>query len=206
MNPPVSVVLYVETNWFLQYANAEEELGAVDQILALAEAEAIDLVVPAFALGEAHAVIAHRGSEVRRALIGATGIAAQMRRSPFYAAEVAAASTFFESMHRWQQVHLARFETLLQRIGRAARCPGLSPRAASMLPPVRAEIGLAVADAAILATILDDLDAQRGRSSAFVSTDRAHFGDPSVKARLAPFGCRYIARFDQAVQFAEGGA
>lgn len=198
--------LYTETNLVLELVYLQEHAPAVEHLLTLAAAGGCELAVPAFSLGEAHNEVVSEGQRYNTIREQVRYAANEMRRSARFAAQVSDVQAFLASLNTWKQVHLSSLADVLTRLASTAVVLNTTTAALQRAARLHADTGLEhFADAVVLATVLDDLRDRPADQTALVSTDTA-FGAEAVKSLLRPLGCRYIGRFDQAVQFAEGGA
>lgn len=197
--------LYVETNFVLTLALEQEHAGFDEctRMLELAEDDALELVLPAFALYEAnHALVGkrRRREQVRRDLERELR---DIQRSREFSGSTALAASFMEILVTSAGNAEKRFNDVGQRLLTTAR---LLPLSADIVQRgldhvMRSAPDLAFPDAVVYASIMTDLEGS-DEPSCFVTTNSKDFGSPDINDALVARDCKTLFRFEDALRYA----
>jgi predicted nucleic acid-binding protein len=191
------LIVYVESNFVLELALAQEQRAAAEQLLVGAESGAVTLVIPAFALSEPFATITQRAREQRK-LHGA--IREQVRdltRSPLHIDAVTTFRPVMETLLQLEHHETARLTDVVGRLLGTCTLIGLSAAYFSAALVERERFSLSVQDAVIYAGIIADARSRDiAEPKCFISRNVKDFGRPDILAELRGMNCRYAATFD----------
>jgi len=178
------VNVYVESNFILELVLEQEECLACEEILALAEAEAISLRVPAYALLEPWETITRR--KVRWAELGQS-IYRDVQQVVRTASLAGEANALRDLMLKASEYAAARLDAFRARTLAASIVIGIDGATLASADDLRRRFGaLKLPDAVMLAAVLGDLD---GSDALFVNRNRKDFNDPDIQSDLAGRGC-----------------
>lgn len=190
--------IYVESNFVLELLLEQDDATSCRELLGLASAGTVELVLSGLALMEAHFKVA--SGEMRERV---TKFLADERKALSRSSETAdlreamlAVQTGLPSL---KAVHQQRFDTEVENLQKLTRLiyPGSKAISAACEPSFRHD--LSWKDAVHLETAIEDLELRPPMGEAtFVSTDKA-FADPDVKARLRGHKCIVVSSFRGAV-------
>lgn len=196
------MIVYVESNFILEYALRQEQYDSCVRILEFAEAGQARLVVPAFCIWEALAKIIRNADEREQFRAQFQMHLRALKRTPEHSR---AAGEFEENVQnflvRTTQAENTGLYSAVDRLTRAAEIASLTPETLTELLRLQADIRLKLPDATVLATVLQHLVGVQVSPRCFVSRDK-HFGNvPEVKALLERRNCTFISSFDDAHRF-----
>ncbi len=193
------MILYVETNFFLEVALAQEQSDSAVRLLELAENGSIVLCFPTFCLGEAFAAIQRRASERQRFYQSLQDQSRQLARSTpqqRLASELGALATSVVAVNRAEANGL---DSAVFRIVRAGGAIELSRAEYDLARSYASQHGLDPQDAIVLACVISHLVIAPPREQKlFVSRDAAAFATSAVQDELELYSCVYLATFDAA--------
>ena len=187
--------VYAESNFVLEMVLEQEQHQACEELMRMAAAKSIELVLPAFALLEPYQTIVRRKNEGKGLHDGLGRSAQQLLRTAWIAADVPRLREAADILLRAEQETSRRFlevRTRLLEVARMIAIDGPALRAASLLAT---QLGLELPDAVMLASVLGDANEQPSQSI-FINRNTKDFDDPDVKARLRSVSCDLVWKFD----------
>lgn len=193
------MIVYVESNFIIEWAAAQEESIHCDQLLRWGEAGNIDLVIPAFSISEPIQTIHRRHAQRRRLqqelakdinLLGRTGSYRERLRQ---GTEVV--SILDESRREEQR----RLDDVLERITAIAEVVPLDRETLGRARVLREEHDLKQPDAIVLASVVIHLETDPKGDRIFIQKDRKDFLNPDIADRLAQLGCELFGSFQAGV-------
>jgi predicted nucleic acid-binding protein len=200
------MIVYAETNFLLELAFEQEEHESCRSILELAREGEIELVVPAFCVGEAYGRQIRRQrdrEDLQRRLATEFG---ELSRSPTYAGRLDEVRKVTTLLVESAEEERRRLETILGEIYETAALIPLGKDVAREAQGQQSSRGLGPQDALVYASILAHMQGsvvsnptaeQRG---CFVTRDR-DFADEDVRADLEGLGCKLLFKFDTALRY-----
>lgn len=200
------MILYVETNFILELAFAQEEHKSCESILELARQGKLELAVPAFCIGEAYGrqIQRQRDKEaLQRRLATELG---ELSRSSAYAGRLEEVREVTALLVESGEEERRYLETVLGKIYETATLIPLDETVAREASIQQSRLGLGPHDALVYASVLGHL---RGlgaekciteKRGCFVTRDR-DFADDDVRNDLEELGCKLLFRFDAALGY-----
>lgn len=196
------MIVYVETNFLIDFGVKQESFPVTERILELAEASKIDLALPALAFLEAiHTV---EGWRTKRAQL-ATALrseTAQLRRSPPEAQRVAAFEATAGELIQLDGEQRTHLQAAARRVLSASRLLPINLGSLDLAIESQRALLLDPADSIVYSAIVTDLEAQDQETpKCFLSRDRRF--DAAAQRELALLGCRFIQSFADGLAFIE---
>lgn len=191
--------VYAESNFVLETALEQGECESCDEIICLASAGRLRLVIPAFSLAEPHQAIAGKAkarSRMRddlRTHLNELARSRPHREIPATFDALAAALIASAEFER---------EGLRRAVSQLLQNADIIPLDAAILGSAAAiEIayGLSGQDAIVLASVLHHLEANAPKESCFLNRNSRDFDDPDILERLDALRCRFFPRFTPAL-------
>lgn len=196
------MIVYIETNFVLELALEQEESESCQTLLALSVSDAIELVVPAFALVEPLETLVRRDKSRKQLADRAGSELRQLGRSAFYRDDTSSFETLVSLLMKSGDEEIQRFVETRSRLVELATIIPLDQRILMRVPTVRANHGLSQQDAVIFASVLEHLEGSSGQISCFVTRNAHDFSDPDIETVLRNLGCKLLFRFQDGVGYA----
>lgn len=195
--------VYVESNFVLELALAQEETEFAQILVDLASEGNIDLVFPVFALVEPFWTLRYREKQREQLLDSLSKQVNQLRRSDLHEQFVAAVDPILGKMLDVMMRETEEFEQTLRRLIDVGF--GINVDVAHIPAALQYQDSHTFdtfQDALIFTAVMADLETQAVEDNrCFVSKDSDAFGTRIVKDDLARYDCRYIATFRAAVNY-----
>lgn len=193
--------LYVESNFVLELAFAQEQSTYCEELLEAAEHSQIELVVPAFCLAEPLETLVRRHRDRTNLYDRLLGEIKQLRRNAAYADALTEAERVTDLLGASADDDDRRLEESYLRVVETAAVIVLTPDVVRSSFDLRREFALPAQDATILASIVDHLG-RNPSPAAFVTRNTKDFDDPEIRAHLGDRNCDLLTAFGEAVGYA----
>jgi hypothetical protein len=196
------MIVYVESNFCLEFAFQQEEYQYAEDLLKLAEASKIDLAFPQFALCEPFSTINRYGNERARFLVDLNRQLSELDRSAPHQPLVAGVRPLVATLARLQQGETDRLEEAIERMLKCGRSLPLTGPVFAAARQAESAFDLSPQDAIVLASVLEDLKSAPAAvpgEHCFVSRNSKDFA--AARGNLTTLHCRYIAKFGDALSF-----
>ena len=200
------MIVYVESNFVLELAFLRDEHESCEALIELATARDIDLVLPAFSIGEPYNAW-HRRWQQRRELHD------RLRRE---LNELARSAPYREASRELQAAtrlliqsgdeEKRRLDGALERILDVAQVIPLSADVIRGAIASQATLGLKPQDSIVYASVYEHLAAAGPGRKCFVTRDAKDFLNPDIKNELDRRDCRLLARFGDALGYVRSPA
>ncbi len=186
--------LYVETNFLVEVALAQEECASCEEILSLPETGSTQLIFPAFCIPEAYHAVVGRHRERVRFSNQLDDQLMQLRRSATFKAsgELAAVQ---RSLTTSTQDEQARFRSCVSRLIAVARLVPLTLEVLKLSDSWQSKGGLKLPDSLVLASVVLDLQESHDDEACFVTRDKGLTEDPDIRSHLRSLKCELKPRF-----------
>ncbi|MEA2694179.1 MAG: hypothetical protein QOJ16_3566 [Acidobacteriota bacterium] len=194
--------VYVESNFVLELALAQEQHGSCEELLRLAEEEQVRIILPAYSLAEPYETLRRRHlgrAQVKRTLDKEIR---ELSRSANYALQVRDFGTVTSLLIDSGREEIQRLEATRARLLRIAEIIPLDGSILRSSSDLQAAYDLEPQDATIFASILLHLARAEFILSCFLSRDQ-DFEDPDLVERLGRHGCKLLFRFDHGVGYVQ---
>ncbi len=187
--------VYVESNFVLEHALEQEEFDACAEIIRLALAGELRLVIPAFSLAEPYQAIfgkaktRSRLGEDLRMHLGELGRSRPHREIPASFDALAAALIASAQFER---------EGVRRTVAALLQASEIIPLDAGILRAAAAielDYDLSGQDSIVLASVLAHLNTTTQAGSCFPNRNSRDFDDPDIRERLEELGCKFFAKF-----------
>lgn len=184
----------METNFVLEMVFAQPEAPSCLALLELAEARAIDLVLPAFSLIEAETARHQRHNAVLRFTNGLT-VPTELNRLPWLQTQL---GSFQGAVSKELSVLGQRLEETSLRVGAIAVTVPLDGETLALRAQAR-DCGVPPADLTVLASVLRDRREHREGPALFLNRNSKDFALKEVKALLDSVEIELRPSFEGAV-------
>lgn len=196
------MIVYVETNFVLEQAFLQEEHDSCARLLEEAEARNIELVLPAYSLGEPYEKLGRRRRERRQLSDQLRKELHELRRSAPYANEAEQYSDLVRLLIDSNEQEYQRLNVVL---GRTLDIATIIPTDADVLRDALAaqhDLGLSPQDSIVYAAVRKHLVLQNG-ARCFINKNTRDFMEPRVAAEFEAHHCKLIPAFSDGIRYIE---
>lgn len=196
------MIVYVETNFVLEQAFLQEEHGSCTRLLEAAAAKKIELVLPAYSMGEPYEKLIRRRRERKQLSDRLRQELHELRRSAPYANEAEQYSDLARLLIDSNEQENQRLNEVLSRIlDIATIIPTDSDVLKNALMAQRA-LGLSPQDSIVYAAVRKHLVMQNG-TRCFINKNTRDFLEPRIVAEFEAHHCKIIPAFLDGVGYIE---
>ena len=195
------MIVYVESNFVLEIAFAQEESEACDSIIELAEFGSINLFIPAISVSEPYEVVVrrtrHRLDLYNRLTLELT----QLSRSRPYSQIVEQSQELVSLLISSGQDEKLRLDSTLSRI---LGCTGVLPINGETLVSAiefQSRLNLSPQDSLVYAAVVTHLDSAPTDPKCFLNRNSKDFLIQDIDSQLESLGCQMIPRFAQGLEY-----
>jgi hypothetical protein len=196
--------VYVASNFVLELALEQEQCDSCTDLLRLASAGSVHIVIPAFSLAEPHITMMRRGNE-------RAPLSAEVQR---HLSELERSKSFRESPGRLGElIGLLITSAERERAGLTRTVEALLEKA-EVIPlntsvfqragGIQIPFDMSVQDSILLASIISHLAETKPPQSCFLNRNTRDFDDPSIREMLEDFRCKFFGRFDDGLDYYRG--
>jgi len=195
--------VYVESNFVLEQALEQEQCESCEQLIGLASAGSIQLVIPAFSLAEPHGALLRTKNARSRLRSELLPHLRELARSRAYRE----ASTNFDELAdillRSGEREREGLQRTIERMINAAQVIPLDSRVLDMAGIIEAGFGLSAQDSIVLASIVSHLAETKPVESCFLNRNTKDFEGPDVRETLEQYACKFFGRLDEGLHYIE---
>jgi predicted nucleic acid-binding protein len=198
------MIVLAESNFVLEAAFQQEECADVEKIVARAEAQLIELVIPACALTEPYETLIRRRKQRNLTLESLRNELNQIGRSQEFADITQTSKAVTEALAKSGATEAKGLEDTIARLLACASVTPLTKDVVALAQALQLALGLGPQDAIVLASVethLTSLTAEPGKL--FINKNHRDFLTEGIERRLQERGCRLIPSFSNARQFIE---
>lgn len=190
------MIVYVESNFILEWAAAQEEHEYCEQVIALAEAGEIQLVLPAFSISEPIHTLHRRHTERKELQQQLNKDISLLSRTGSYEDRLRHGVEVVSILDESRREEQRRLDEVLERITGAAEIIPLGQDVVARARQLRGEADLKHPDAVVLASVLTHLETtNQEEHKLFLQRDRKDFLSPDINELLDEFRCVQIGGF-----------
>ena len=193
--------IYVETNFVLEIALAQEQYESCEDILALCLANRARLLIPAFSIAEPFQTLKRRHSQRRRTKLELDRELIQLSRTAGYAQALSGSQNLVDLLIDSTEEETRRLEATRAQLLQNATILPLDAEILRAATPKQTEYALSSEDAIVYATVLAHLKDHSSERSCFLNRNTRDFLDPDLVAELRRYGCKMVPRFDSGYQY-----
>lgn len=195
------MIVYVETNYILESALVQEDYSACDELLQLAEAAQLTLVVPAFSLAETYSTVLRRHSERRDLQLRLSKELHLLGRTQPYKAQQQTFDDLTSFLVKSTEEEKDRVNDVRRRILAAARIVPLTADVISGALDYETKYDLSAPDALVHSSVMADLQRAARGPKCFLNKNKKDFSVPEIETELDSFDCKLIPSFVHGLQF-----
>lgn len=195
------MIVYVETNFCLELAFQQEEKSHALEILNLTDAGKLELAFPQFAICEPFSTLNRYDNERRSFLNNLNAQLSELRRSAPQQPVVAGSLPLVATLNRLGQEQTNRLEDVIGRMPSCGRSIPLTGALFGLARKLELQFDLSPQDAIVAASVLGDLQTLKASTDSHVFLSRNAKDFNPMKTEFDALGCRYIAKFEQGLNF-----
>jgi predicted nucleic acid-binding protein len=195
------MIVYVETNFIFELAFLREEYESCHSLLGMAKAGEINLVLPAFSLGEPYEAWVRRSkrrTELHDRLNTEIG---ELSRSKPYEALSRQFQEVTDLLRRSVDDEKQRLDQALSQLLAVAEVIPIGSIIIEAAIDLQANSSLKPQDSIIYASILQHLTGAPAGPKCFITLNRKDFDNPDLVSELSTHNCRLLLRFRDAVGY-----
>lgn len=188
--------VYVESNFVLELALAQEQHESCEKIIKLCEAGQARLIIPAYSLIEPHETIVRYAKNRAKISHDLATEVKQLSRSKPYQEEIDALQKVTGFLIRSLEEEKDR---LRQTIDQLLRIAEIIPLDAQILAAARAyqlDHDLSPQDSTVYASVLKHLGVSAAAAKCFLNRNSKDFDDPDIEDALRSYGCKMLFSFE----------
>lgn len=195
------MIVYVESNFILELVRLQEEASACAEILHLARAGRIRLVLPAFSAAEPFDVVRRSAADRRRLQADLDRHLRLLGRTTTFGTQLARAAEVTALLTESIRVENERLhDVLAETLGLAEVIPITNATLQGALDAQRT-LGLPLQDSVVYTSVLDHARAAGRERKCFLERDAKDFMTPDVETALQEQDCRIITSFSGGLGF-----
>jgi hypothetical protein len=195
--------VYVESNFVLEQALEQEQCESCEQLVKLASAGSIRLLIPAFSLAEPHIALQRKGNERSRLSAELQKHLSELGRSRPYREAPGSFSELVAVLIRSAERERSGLERAIDGMLKAAEVIPLDSDIFLRANGFQFAFDMSAQDSIVLASVVAHLSAREPPESCFLNRNSKDFDDPVVRDLLDSFRCKFFGRFDDGLRYIE---
>lgn len=193
--------VYIESNFVLELAFLQEQTTSCEEILRLAEAGHIRLVVPAYALIEPYETLVRRKRDRRHIDRELSKELQQIARNEEFKSQLEGFRDITALLLRAVDEDEKRLKSVRSKLLQIACVIPMETSVFRAAENYEDEQELSPQDAHIYSAVLAHLRQSEDRVSCFLNKNRKDFDDPALVDELTSYGCKLLPSFDRGREY-----
>jgi predicted nucleic acid-binding protein len=195
------VIIYVESNFVLELAFRQEDCESCENILELAEAGKIELLVPAYCLGEAYERLVRRDRQRRDVHRKLSEELRELARSAPYADAAANLNNLTGLLVESGEQEMSQLNGILGRLLDIATLIPLDREVFRNALFAQQNLGLSPQDSIVYASVHSKI-ATQNVPQCFVNKNTRDFLIPEIEEDFEAHNCKLIGKFSDGLNYA----
>jgi hypothetical protein len=192
------MIVAVESNFVLELAFRQEQVAHCEQLLALAERQLIELVIPGCSLFEPYETLERRNKHRSHIAEVLQSELTQLARSEGHASLLETSKSFRRALAESGKVQGATLDATIDKMSKLATVIPLTAEVVQHALVMQLRYPLSRQDAVVFASI-DKFMAGRGAGSKlFANKNSKDFATAEIEAHLQQYDCKVVASFSAA--------
>lgn len=187
--------VYVESNFVLELAYLQEECECCSELLGLADSHNIQLVLPAFSIGEPYEALVRRSRQRRELRDQLDRTIRELSRSRPYQGTTDEFQELTKILFTSGEEEKRRLDDILERILQIADVIPVGSNIIRAATTLQRSRDLSPQDAIVYASVLDHLASAPEAIRCFINRNSKDFLNPDIENELAAHNCRLLTRF-----------
>jgi hypothetical protein len=196
--------VYVESNFVLEQALEQEQCESCEQLIGMASAGSVQLVVPAFSFAEPHGALLRAKNarfRLRDELLPHLRELARSRAHRELSGILHGLADLLAGSAKRERIGLQR---TIERMLKVVQVIPLDAHVLDHAGKIEAALEMPAPDSIVLASILSHLAKTKPAESCFLNRNTKDFDYPNVREMLSEYGCKFFGRFDEGLRYIEG--
>lgn len=193
--------VYVESNFVLELALAQEQQASCEEIVQLSEAGRMNLVVPAYSLVEPYETLIRRHRQRKRMKIDLDAELGQMIRTVPFSQRLSGFQELTALLTDSAGEEATRLEAVRGRLMSTCEVIPLDSERMAAASRFQVEHDLSPQDALVYASVISHLALSTLKASCFLNRNSRDFDDPDIVDELRRHACTLIPRFDDGLSY-----
>lgn len=195
------MIVYVESNFVLELAFLREEHVACANLLTLAESNAVQLVLPAFSVGEPYEAWVRRSRQRSELQNRLNAEIKELSRSEPYRDLSKEFHELTSILVRSNEDEKRRLDESLDRILGVAQVIPIDGSTIQLAIDFQRSRGLKPQDSIVYASVIQYLALNSPGTKCFITTNSKDFVNPDIQSDLAGHNCRLLTRFSDGLGY-----
>jgi predicted nucleic acid-binding protein len=196
------VIIYVESNFILELAFRQEDFESCENILQLAEAGKIELMLPAYCLGEPYERLVRRDRQRREVHRKLSEELRELARSAPYADAAANLNNFTGLLVESGEQEMSQLNAVLVRLLDISTLIPLDREVLGNALLAQQNLGLSPQDSFVYASVHSKV-INENRAQCFVNKNTRDFLIPEIEEDFEAHNCRLIGKFSDSLNYAK---
>ncbi len=197
------MIVLAESNFVLELAFQQDELDEVEWLVTMAEAQKIELVIPACALFEPYETVVRRRNGRSATLEKLRQELRQLSRSRAFASLAEPSQVVVGALAKSGTIEARGLE---EAICRLLKCSVVQPLSASIFAnalTVQSRFRLEPQDAIVFASVDEHARRHASEPKVFLNRNERDFLTREIQAHFRELNCKLLSRFSSGRQFVE---
>jgi len=195
------VIVYVESNFILELAFIREEYESCEQIIDLAKSNQVDLILPAYSIGEPYEAQVRR--EKRRVALHSQLIQEikELSRSKPYSDFMKDSQEITDLLIRSNEEERKRLDVALSEILTLADIIPIEADVIKSAISFQNSLNLSPQDAIVYASVVTHLESTVSEPKCFLTKNAKDFVNPDIIEQLAAYDCKLLTKFEDGLGY-----
>lgn len=193
--------IYVEANFVLELALAQEQHASCEDILHVCESTDAELAIPAYSLVEPYETLVRHHQQRKRIKTDLDNEIRQIARTTDYTQRLGGFQDLTTLLIDSAEEELKRLELTRTRLLKVAHIIPLETDILAMAAHYQRKHALSPQDAVVYASVLSDLDRFTPDQSCFLNRNSKDFDEPDIVEELRTKKCKLLPRFDSGYDY-----
>lgn len=195
------MIVYVESNFILELAFIREEYESCEQIIDLAKSNQVDLILPAYSIGEPYEAQVRR--EKRRVALHSQLIQEikELSRSKPYSDFMKDSQEITDLLIRSNEEERKRLDVALSEILTLADIIPIEADVIKSAISFQNSLNLSPQDAIVYASVVTHLESTVSEPKCFLTKNAKDFVNPDIIEQLAAYDCKLLTKFEDGLGY-----
>ena len=188
------MITYVESNFVLELAYRQEECSSCDELLTLAEGGRIELVLPAYCVGEPYERMVRRDRQRRDVHRRLSDELRELSRSATYSESATKLADLTGLLVDAGEQEMGQLNSVLTRLLESATLIPVDRDVLKTALSLQRSLGLSPQDSIVYASVRSRVLGEK-RRQCFINKNARDFLIPEIQEELAAHNCKLMTKF-----------